>query len=61
MVSTSSNNMKSKKATTLIESGVNIKDVQTRLRHANIKTTFGTYTHSTEKMAEQSMDIFEMQ
>ena len=46
-------------ATTLIENGANIKDVQTRLGHANIETTLGTYTHSTEKMAEQSVEIFE--
>jgi site-specific recombinase XerD len=46
-------------ATTLIENGANIKDVQSRLGHANIETTLGTYTHSTEKMAEQSVDIFE--
>ncbi|MBS5822450.1 MAG: site-specific integrase [Clostridium argentinense] len=46
-------------ATTLIENGANVKDVQTRLGHANIETTLGTYTHSTEKMAEQSVEIFE--
>ncbi|MBU2702691.1 integrase [Sporomusaceae bacterium BoRhaA] len=46
-------------ATTLIENGANIKDVQNRLGHANIETTLGTYTHATEKMAEQSVDIFE--
>lgn len=46
-------------ATTLIENGANIKDVQDRLGHANIETTLGTYTHSTEKSAEQSVDIFE--
>lgn len=46
-------------ATTLIENGANIKDVQTRLGHANIETTLGTYTHATEKMATQSVDIFE--
>jgi len=46
-------------ATTLIENGANIKDVQSRLGHANIETTLGTYTHATEKMAEQSVDIFE--
>lgn len=46
-------------ATTLIENGANIKDVQIRLGHANIETTLGTYTHSTEKMAERSVDIFE--
>ena len=46
-------------ATTLIENGANIKDVQARLGHANIETTLGTYTHATEKMAEQSVEIFE--
>jgi integrase len=46
-------------ATTLIENGANIKDVQARLGHSNIETTLGTYTHATEKMAEQSVDIFE--
>lgn len=46
-------------ATTLIENGANIKDVQKRLGHTNIETTLDTYTHATEKMAEQSVDIFE--
>jgi len=27
--------------------------------HANIETTLNTYTHATEKMAEQSVEIFE--
>jgi integrase len=46
-------------ATTLIENGANVKDVQDRLGHKNIETTLGTYTHSTEKSAEQSVEIFE--
>jgi integrase len=46
-------------ATTLIENGANIKDVQTRLGHTKIETTLDTYTHATEKMAEQSVNIFE--
>jgi len=46
-------------ATTLIENGANIKDVQSRLGHSKIETTLDTYTHATEKMAEQSVDIFE--
>ena len=46
-------------ATTLIENNANIKDVQNRLGHANIETTLGTYTHSTAKSNEQSVDIFE--
>lgn len=46
-------------ATLLIESGANIKNVQARLGHADIKTTLQTYAHDTEKMADQSVDIFE--
>ena len=46
-------------ATLLIESGANVKNVQTRLGHTNIKTTLQTYVHDTEKMAEQSVDLFE--
>lgn len=46
-------------ATTLIENGANIKDVQTRLGHSEISTTLDTYTHATEKMANQTVDIFE--
>lgn len=46
-------------ATTLIENNANIKDVQTRLGHTKIGTTLDTYTHSTEKAAKQSVDIFE--
>lgn len=46
-------------ATLLIESGADIKDVQTRLGHTNIETTLQTYVHNTEKMAERSVDIFE--
>jgi integrase len=46
-------------ATTLIENGANIKDVQRRLGHSDIKTTLGTYTHATEKMESQSVEIFE--
>ncbi len=46
-------------ATLLIESGANPKNVQARLGHSNITTTLQTYVHDTEKMAEQSVDIFE--
>lgn len=46
-------------ATILIESGADVKDVQTRLGHNNIQTTLQTYVHDTEKMAERSVDIFE--
>lgn len=46
-------------ATMLIEAGANVKNVQTRLGHTNIKTTLQTYVHDTEKMGEQSVDLFE--
>lgn len=46
-------------ATLLIESGADIKDVQTRLGHTNIQTTLQTYVHDTEVMAERSVEIFE--
>ena len=43
----------------LIEHGANIKDVQTRLGHANISVTMDTYVHDTEAMKTQTVDIFE--
>ena len=43
----------------LIEGGAQVKNVQARLGHTNIQTTLQTYVHDTEKMAEQSVDIFE--
>ena len=46
-------------ATILIESGADVKDVQTRLGHANIQTTLQTYVHDTETMINRSVDIFE--
>lgn len=46
-------------ATMLIEAGANVKNVQARLGHSNIQTTLQTYVHDTEKMGQQSVDIFE--
>lgn len=46
-------------ATVLIESGADVKDVQTRLGHSNIQTTLQTYVHDTEVMASRSVDLFE--
>lgn len=46
-------------ATTLIENGANIKDVQERLGHSNVQTTLDIYTHNTDTMRSQSVDIFE--
>lgn len=46
-------------ATILIESGADVKDVQTRLGHSNIQTTLQTYVHDTEAMKQRSVELFE--
>ena len=46
-------------ATLLIESGADIKDVQTRLGHSSIETTLQTYVHDTDMMAARSVELFE--
>lgn len=46
-------------ATLLIEGGALIKDVQERLGHSNIGTTMNIYVDNTEKMREQTVEIFE--
>lgn len=46
-------------ATLLLERGAPIKDVQKRLGHARASITIDTYLHLTEKMQDQTIDIFE--
>ena len=46
-------------ATLLIEKGAIIKDVSERLGHSSVAVTLNTYTHSTDNMASQTVDIFE--
>ena len=46
-------------ATMLIEAGANVKNVQVRLGHTDIRTTLQTYVHDTEKMGTQSVELFE--
>ena len=40
----------------LIENGLNIKAVQNRLGHANIKTTLDVYSDVTEKMQAETLE-----
>lgn len=46
-------------ATMLIENGANMKDVQERLGHALLTTTMDTYTHVTDDMKNNTVNIFE--
>lgn len=44
-------------ATWLIEAGANLKAVQTRLGHSDIKTTLNIYAHVTKKMEDDTLNI----
>lgn len=46
-------------ATLLLENGANPKDIQCRLGHSNLSTTMDTYSHVTEKMKMDTVNIFE--
>lgn len=46
-------------ATILLEAGANIKDIQKRLKHSKSATTMDTYSHVTEKMKSNTVDIFD--
>lgn len=46
-------------ASMLIQTGVNPKDVQKRLGHANINITLNTYTHESEESQRKVADIFD--
>lgn len=46
-------------ATMLLEAGANIKDIQKRLGHNKIATTMDTYSHVTNKMKTETVNIFE--
>ena len=46
-------------ATLLLERGANIKDIQKRLGHSKLATTMDTYSHVTDKMRNNTVDIFE--
>ncbi|HGM3509473.1 TPA: tyrosine-type recombinase/integrase [Clostridioides difficile] len=46
-------------ATMLLENGTNIKDIQHILGHTKISTTMDTYSHVTNNMRNQTVNIFE--
>lgn len=46
-------------ATMLIQAGAPIKDVQTRLGHADIRTTINKYVHDTGAMQDETVEIFD--
>lgn len=46
-------------ATFLIEAGANIVDVSKRLGHKNTSVTLDIYSHVTQKMKNDTVDIFE--
>lgn len=46
-------------ATLLIENGAKMKDVQIRLGHSRLSTTMDTYTHTTDEMSLETVQIFE--
>jgi ATP-dependent helicase/nuclease subunit A len=46
-------------ATMLLESGGNIKEIQHRLGHSKLATTMDTYSHITNKLRQESVDILE--
>lgn len=45
--------------TLLVENGASVKAVQQRLGHQNIQTTLQTYIFPTEKMIQDTVDIFD--
>jgi len=46
-------------ATLMLKSGVNIKVIQERLRHSNIQTTLGIYSHVLPGMQEEAASLFD--
>lgn len=46
-------------ATMLMENGAKVKDIQARLGHSRSSITIDTYSHLTQKMQDETIDIFE--
>ena len=52
-------NFRHTQATILLQEGVPIKEVQSRLRHASVRTTLDIYAEATQKTHEMSIDVME--
>ncbi len=46
-------------ATMLMENGAKVKDIQARIGHSRSAITIDTYSHLTQKMQDETIDIFE--
>ncbi len=46
-------------ATMLLEAGANLKDISARLGHSRVNITLDIYSHVTDKMKSNTVDIFE--
>ena len=46
-------------ATMLLQAGVNMKDVQTRLGHSDISTTMNIYVQSTTESKKKAVEILD--
>lgn len=46
-------------ATMFMENSAKVKDIQARLGHSRSAITIDTYSHLTQKMQNESVDIFE--
>jgi integrase len=46
-------------ATMLMENGAKVKDIQACLGHSRSAITIDTYSHLTQKMQDETIDIFE--
>lgn len=46
-------------ATMLLEAGANMKDIQFRLGHSKLATTMDTYSHVTDNLKKDTVDILE--
>lgn len=58
-INTDYHSLRHSHATILAESGANVKNLQARLGHGDIRTTLRAYVHDTEQMSNETIDMFE--